>query len=181
MATSTMTIDADVCLPRPASPATKVPSTMATNVPISTIALPPTSSESRSTSGSNPYLAGAKNVECMPIRNSAPSNTSMLLGGEAEAGDRHDRDLGGLDGLQHQRLVVTIGELAGHAGEQHERQDEQPRGDVGQQRGRQCRVARGLVGREDDQHVLVDIVVERAQRLRAEERQEASLDQQFEL
>jgi hypothetical protein len=48
-------------------PASNVPNRIARNVPISISALPPTSSSSRSTSGSRPYFAGAKNVECMPI------------------------------------------------------------------------------------------------------------------
>jgi hypothetical protein len=66
-------------LPAAASnPAASVPSRIARNVPISTNALPPTSSASSSTSGSRPYFAGAKKVECTPIRNSALSSTSML-------------------------------------------------------------------------------------------------------
>ncbi len=103
------------------------------------------------------------------------------MGGEAEAGDAHDGDLGGLHELQHPRLVVAIRQLSGHAGEQHERQDEEPGRDVGQQRRVQPGIARRLVGREDNERVLVDIVVERAERLGAEERQEAALNQQFEL
>jgi hypothetical protein len=73
------------------------------------------------------------------------------------------------------------GGVPGQTREQHERQDEKPGRDVGEQRRLQAGVACRLVGREDNEHVLVDIVVERAEGLGAEERQEASLGQQLEL
>ena len=47
--------------------------------------------------------------------------------------------------------------------------------------GSSFRVARGVVRRDDDQHVLINVVVEGAERLRAEEGQEASLLQPPEL
>jgi hypothetical protein len=101
--------------------------------------------------------------------------------GEPECRDRHDDDLRRLDDLEHDRLVEAVGELTGDTGEQHVRQDEEPAGHIGQQLGIQLRIARGVIGRDDDQHVLVNVVVEGAERLRAEERQKAPLPQQPEL
>ena len=57
--------------------ANSVPSRIARKVPISSSALPPTSSSVSSTCGSSPYLAGEKKVECAPIRNSAASSSTM--------------------------------------------------------------------------------------------------------
>ena len=105
----------------------------------------------------------------------------MLCARKSQRRDRHDDDLRALDRLQNAGLVVPVGQLTGNAREQHVGQDEQPGGDVGQQLGVEFRVARGVVRCDDDQHVLINVVVEGAERLRAEEWQEASLLQQPEL
>src|SRR4029079_14771532 len=92
-----------------------------------------------------------------------------------------DDDLRRLHDLEHERLVETVGELAGNSREQHVRQDEEPASHVRQQLGIELRVARGVIGRNDDENVLVDVIVEGAERLRAEKRQKASLPEQPEL
>ena len=55
-----------------------VPIRIETNVPISTIPLPPVSSSGCSTCGRYAYLTGPKTVECKPIRNVAASSTIAL-------------------------------------------------------------------------------------------------------
>ena len=55
-----------------------VPARMATKVPISTSALPPTSSEGFRICGRMPYLIGPKIVDCRPSRNSTNSNRGTL-------------------------------------------------------------------------------------------------------
>jgi hypothetical protein len=100
---------------------------------------------------------------------------------EAVARDQHDRDLHRLDDLGEPGLVVLVRELAGGGGKKKERQDEQA--------GRQVRVAVLVLLAEPDrgphdqdhQRVLEHVVVERAQGLGQEERQEAALPEQREL
>src|SRR5690606_1260945 len=87
----------------------------------------------------------------------------------------------GFHDSEHERLVVPIGELTGNAGEEHEGQDEQPRCHVREELRLHRRVARGLIRREDYEHVLVDIVVERPERLRPKEGQKSALAQELEL
>ncbi len=77
MATSAPTIVPVPCPPASTTPA-NVPSRMARNVPISSIALPPISSAGWRIWGSRPYFAGAKNVECMPSMKSAESSSVRL-------------------------------------------------------------------------------------------------------
>ena len=50
---------------------------------------------------------------------------------ESEAGDsdRGDADLGELQPLRHQGLVVAVGELAAEAGQEEERRDERRAGE----------------------------------------------------
>ena len=67
------------CPPAPArTPPASVPSRMATKVPLSIKALPPTSSSSRRCCGRMAYLTGPKSVECRPSRNSALRRTFRL-------------------------------------------------------------------------------------------------------
>ena len=52
-------------------PAASVPNRMARKVPACTIPLPPINSAECNICGSMPYLAGATNVECSPIKDNA--------------------------------------------------------------------------------------------------------------
>lgn len=79
MATSTKLASIQVVLLWPASrPALSVPRSIARKVPDSNKALPPINSPELSTCGNKPYLAGAKNVECAPIMNSANNSNTTL-------------------------------------------------------------------------------------------------------
>ncbi len=100
---------------------------------------------------------------------------------ESGRAERHDGDLEQLDEADQPRLVVLVGELAGGGREQEERQHEQRAGEVHHHVGRH-RGERGAVER-DQQHqgVLEDVVVQRAEELRREERPEAALREQPEL
>ena len=51
---------------------------MASEVPISTKPLPPVNSSGRSTDGRIEYFTGPNKVDCIPVQNSATSNTGML-------------------------------------------------------------------------------------------------------
>ncbi len=95
--------------------------------------------------------------------------------------ERHDEDLDGLHHLDDARLVEPIGKLTRDAGEQEERKDEQPAGEIGQHLRVELRVDRAAEGDEDDEYVAVDVVVERSQCLGTEERKESSLTQEPEL
>ena len=55
-----------------------VPSRIATNVPICTMALPPTSSVASRCWGSTAYFSGPKKVDCVPSRNSAANSAGTL-------------------------------------------------------------------------------------------------------
>jgi len=94
---------------------------------------------------------------------------------------RRGGDLGELDEADQLRLLVTVGELAGGRREQEERQDEQSAGEVDQHLGPHPAGLRGLEGDQDDQRVLEDVVVERAEELRREERSEPAFGEQSEL
>ena len=69
----------------------------------------------------------------------------------------------------------------GGGGEQEERQDEQRLREVLQRVRRHRGEGRRLVGEQDDERLLEDVVVHRAEELDAEERPEAPLGQQAEL
>ena len=94
----------------------------------------------------------------------------QVLARKPEGGERHDHDLDRLDDLEHERLVETIRQLACHAREEHEGQNEDATGEIGQKPRIECRVSARVISGENDQDVLVDVVIERSQRLCAEER-----------
>ena len=71
-----------------------------------------------------PYFAGLKTVECSAIRNSTTSINSTLCEKNAAMPQRHHRDLEDLDPDQHRALADGVGQVAGVAGEQQERQHE---------------------------------------------------------
>src|SRR3546814_16248548 len=71
----------------------------------------------------------------------------------------------------HARLIVLVCKLAGGRGEQEERQHEEPAGDC-----HQHLALAGIRGKpeqdQDDQRILVEVIVEGAEELSNEERQE---------
>ena len=84
----------------------------------------------------------------------------------------HDRDLRGLHQTDDARLVMAVRQLPGEGGEQHERHDRQ----AGGQRveiGFLMRVVEDRVGGEQHHRRLEQIVVEGAEELGDEQRQEA--------
>ena len=69
-----------------------------------------------------PYLAGLKNVACAPIRKSTASCSVEAAGRERRDRERHRDDLEDLHRDEHAPLAEAIGEVAGVAGEEQERQ-----------------------------------------------------------
>ena len=96
---------------------------------------------------------------------------------DAGAADDHDPDLGELDDADQPRLVVIVGELARQRREQEEGQDEQPLRD-GAELELLRRVRIELVGDEQHDRLLEQAVVERAEELGREQRQEPPRAQQ---
>ncbi len=88
-------------------------------------------------------------------------------------GDRHEDDLGDLDGEDQPALLEFISEEPRRRRKQEERQDEQARRRGDQHLAVEPGLLRQPVGQEDDKRVLEEIVVERAEKLGDEERQEA--------
>ncbi len=97
---------------------------------------------------------------------------------EAYGADDHNADFRCLDVADYHRLVAHVGELAGQRGEQEEGQDEHGRSDAAEDRFRFGRIVDAV---DDEQHhrILVQIVVERVEKLRREERQKPALLQQM--
>ena len=123
-------------------------------------------------------MIGPKKVEWTPIAHSASSSSGMLCEQQAGGADDHDEDLGGLDDADDARLVAGVGELAGERREQEEGQDEQPAGDRAERRFL-GRVAIDAVDDQHDHRGAEQIVVERAEELGREDRQEAARAQQM--
>ena len=156
-----------------------VPRRIARNVPASMSALPATSSSARRCCGSSAYLIGPKTVECVPRQKSEAKSSGTLPSHSPQAPERHDADLGDLHHARDQRLVDPIGERARRAGEEKERRDEQGAGEH-HERGRAEARLLGQTERHDDAEcALQQVVVERAQELRDEERREATSRQQL--
>ena len=93
---------------------------------------------------------------------------------QQEAGDRdqHDPHFEQLGEPRQHRLVVLVGELPGGRRKEEERQDEQAGGEVGEDFRAHRRPLRRLEGDQHDQRVLVEIVVERAEKLGQKQRAE---------
>ena len=99
---------------------------------------------------------------------------SMMPG----AADDHDADLGELDDADQPRLVMVVGELARQRREQEEGQDEQALRDRAElELLRRVRIE--LVGDEQHHRLLEQAVVERAEELGREQRQEPPRAQQM--
>ena len=97
---------------------------------------------------------------------------------EAEGRQAHDSDFHGGGDADQARLLDLFGDLAGGGGKQEVREDEQCRRQIGVERGLLGAQAH-LVDHQRQHGVAEHVVVERAERLRQEERQEAALFQQF--
>ena len=102
---------------------------------------------------------------------------------ERDAGQRRAADLAELHKANQPRLLELVGQNAGGGGKQKERQDEQPSRQIDENRlalgvfdG-----GNGAVGEEHRQRRLEDVVVERAEKLRHEERPQPPRAKQAEL
>ena len=105
-----------------------VPTTMATKVVISSSALPRERSRPGSISGTMPYLAGLNTAECRAIRKSTNSIHSMLVV-KKWRDPRHGEDLKDLDADEYFAFADGVGEMAGIAGEEQERDDKDGAGE----------------------------------------------------
>ena len=113
----------------------------------------------------------------MPIAKTAASISGMFASMRPGAADDHDPDLGELDDADQPRLVVIVGELARQRGEQEEGQDEQALRDRAElELLRRVRIE--LIGDEQHDRLLEQAVVERAEKLGREQRQEPPRAQQ---
>ncbi len=122
-------------------------------------------------------MIGPKKVEWTPIANTAASISGMLASMMPGAAEDHDPDLGELDDADQPRLVVIVGELARQRREQEEGQDEQALRDRAElELLRRVRIE--LVGDEQHHRLLEQAVVERAEELGREQRQEPPRAQQ---
>jgi hypothetical protein len=99
---------------------------------------------------------------------------------EAPGRDRHRHDLEEFHEANQPRLLIFLGELSGQRREQEERQDEQCRCQIGVQPLLR-QVQPQLRGDQYNGRVAEHVVIERAQALHHEKRQEAALAQQSEL
>ena len=100
---------------------------------------------------------------------------------EADEGDAHDPDLGGLDPADQPRLVDGIGDLAGERREQEIGQDEQAGGDDAEQFGLFGRGRIEAEGGEEGQGELEQIVVQRAEELDDEQGPEPACGEEREV
>ena len=90
---------------------------------------------------------------------------------EAGNGDHGGADLGELDALRHQGLVVTVGQFAAEPGEKEERRDQRRAGKRDQHR----RIGAGhLEQNDEDQRRLEEVIAEGRKELAPEQRREAA-------
>jgi hypothetical protein len=99
---------------------------------------------------------------------------------EADRADAHDPDLEQLHGADDPRLLDLVGELTGRRREEEEREDEDAAREV-HEHGRIERRLRDAEREQDDQRVLEDVVVERAEELGPEEGREPTGAQELPL
>ena len=157
-----------------------VPMRMAMKVPASTSALPPTSSLWRRCCGISEYLSGPKMVASTPNRKITPSRIGTWPKYSATAAAAHQHHFREPRLADQPALLILVRELAGQCGEQEERQDEQTLRHVRQHAGVG---GSGCRAEGDGYHhrIAKQVVVERAEKLREEERQEAAGPEQLEL
>ena len=101
-----------------------VPTTIATKVLISSRALARERSISGSISGTMPYFAGLKTVECSAMRKSTKSIHGTLVVKNAARPHYHGEDLECLDADEHGALAYCVGKMAGVTGEEQGRNHE---------------------------------------------------------
>ena len=92
---------------------------------------------------------------------------------------RHDGDLGELHQAHQKRFFELVGELPRGGREQEERQDENRLGQIRKGVGVEPAHARRVERDQYDQGVLEDVVVEGAEELGEEKREEAPLPEQL--
>ena len=102
-----------------------------------------------------------------------------MIGQKTRRAHRHDHDLADLDRADQRVLVEFLAKLPGQRREQEERQDKQQSTQVDPDGA--VTLDGELVKDGQDQRLLEDVVVERAQQLGNEKRQEAPRAQQGEL
>ena len=161
------------------SPPKIMPTRIEIDVPISTRPLPPVSSSGFSTAGRIEYFTGPNSVDCTPVAEQRDQQHDHVLGQEADRRQRHDHDLHRRGDADQLRLLEFLGDLSGGRREQEVRQDEQRRCEIGVERA--LLGADAEVEQQADDRLPIDVVVERAERLGGEERQETALLQQLEL
>ena len=150
---------------------------MATKVDNSSSPLARDNCASLTISGRMPYFAGLKKLACTASRNRTSSKGSMRWESSATMPSSMIDDLERLGELQHARLREAVRHLAGVPGEGEKRDDENGAGDR-EIPGSQRSIGGNRDGHDGDDH-LVDVVVERAQKLSPEKALEASVGQQF--
>ena len=93
------------------------------------------------------------------------------MDGETRDGESGDADLGELQALRHERLVVAVGEFAAESREQEERRDQRRAG----KRDQCFRVrARDLEQNDEDERRLEEVVAKGREELAPEQRRETS-------
>ena len=167
---------------RRASPPAIVPSRIATNVPISTSPLPPTSSSALQVLRQDRVLDRPEQRRVHAHQRERDEQQRRGCGSQKPTRRHHDRDLEQLDEADQARLLVLVGELAGGGRQQHERQDEDRAGEVDERvRRRATPCAAAWKATKMTSAFLKMLSLRGAQELRPEERREAALAQQVEL
>jgi hypothetical protein len=93
----------------------------------------------------------------------------------------HDDDFQEFYPADKPGFLVLVRQLAGRGGKQEKRQDEQAGAQIDKRIGFPQTLARGLESDKDNQRVLVNVVIERPEKLGQEKRGEPRLLQQREL
>ena len=100
---------------------------------------------------------------------------------EPDRSHRHDRDFQQLDQAHDARALVLVGELTGGGREQEEGQDQDAAAEIDEHLRTCAGHARRMESDEQHQRVLEQVVVERAEQLRDEERPEAARGEELKL
>ncbi len=136
------------------------PARSATNVPISTMPLPPVSSEGLSTCGRYANFAGPKKVECTPMPTRHSSSNSRPLHDQTQQSHGHDGDFAVFDPAHQHRFVHAICQLPGRGRQQHKGRNEQRANHQARHRRWQpCHLQ--LIGHQYRQGELEQVVVAR--------------------
>jgi hypothetical protein len=156
-----------------------VPTRIATKVPASINALPPTSSSFFRCCGRIAYFTGPNSVECRPSRNSPSEKHGEAVQPEAGAADQHDGDFQQLDHAAPARDLSYLSASCPAVAENRKKgRMNTARREVGQQLRLERGPGRRLEGQQHHHRVLQHVVVERAEELGDEQRGEAARAQQ---